>query len=449
MSREKAHWKLCVLGHQRSGVSSLSGYLICHCGGLDRRSVEKYTKEDSGLGYIRLNYASIIDRLKHEIARSINIYIDPARFETKQCSFSILEGSETSLPNFYLGRAPNVGHSSNATNTVAIFVVSGREDEFEANHLAQQCDYTRLSTAFGVKHVVVCVNKMEDASVQWSESRFLEIKQTLSCQLSDAGHDALSTSFIPISVLDGDNMNRPSQSPLATWYNGPTVLAALDSLPFQCPPSDQPLRFLLEGVFALNQQEVACTGRLECGSLRVGSSVAIAGQLSEQRPTFPVQSIEFERKPMLEAAAVMRDLSFILPSLEAAVLRRGMVLIQPEDYCVRLCRSFVAHVVVNIEIDEPITVGQTFTLQCGTATTPARVETLLSIVQPKTSELLHVHPNCLLGGSFAAIQCVLDIPIVVEASRSSVVLSRVRATVGRRELFAGVVVSVAPSVEEE
>jgi len=46
MSRkEKAHINLVVIGHVDSGKSTTTGHLIYKCGGIDKRTIEKFEKE--------------------------------------------------------------------------------------------------------------------------------------------------------------------------------------------------------------------------------------------------------------------------------------------------------------------------------------------------------------------------------------------------------------------
>ena len=45
MPFEKSHINLVVIGHVDSGKSTTTGHLIYKCGGIDKRTIEKYEKE--------------------------------------------------------------------------------------------------------------------------------------------------------------------------------------------------------------------------------------------------------------------------------------------------------------------------------------------------------------------------------------------------------------------
>uniref|UniRef100_A0A4W5L999 Tr-type G domain-containing protein n=1 Tax=Hucho hucho TaxID=62062 RepID=A0A4W5L999_9TELE len=45
MGKEKIHINIVVIGHVDSGKSTTTGHLIYKCGGIDKRTIEKFEKE--------------------------------------------------------------------------------------------------------------------------------------------------------------------------------------------------------------------------------------------------------------------------------------------------------------------------------------------------------------------------------------------------------------------
>ncbi len=45
MGKEKIHINIVVIGHVDSGKSTTTGHLIYQCGGIDKRTIEKFEKE--------------------------------------------------------------------------------------------------------------------------------------------------------------------------------------------------------------------------------------------------------------------------------------------------------------------------------------------------------------------------------------------------------------------
>ena len=45
MGKEKLHINIVVIGHVDSGKSTSTGHLIYKCGGIEKRTIEKFEKE--------------------------------------------------------------------------------------------------------------------------------------------------------------------------------------------------------------------------------------------------------------------------------------------------------------------------------------------------------------------------------------------------------------------
>ena len=73
MGKEKMHVNLVVIGHVDSGKSTSTGHLIFKCGGIDKRTIEKFEKEANEMGKGTFKYAWVLDKLKAERERGITI----------------------------------------------------------------------------------------------------------------------------------------------------------------------------------------------------------------------------------------------------------------------------------------------------------------------------------------------------------------------------------------
>jgi len=90
-SSDKTHVNLVVIGHVDSGKSTSTGHLIYKCGGIDKRTIEKYEKEAADLGKSSFKYAWVMDKLKSERERGITIDISLWQFETVKFHFTIID----------------------------------------------------------------------------------------------------------------------------------------------------------------------------------------------------------------------------------------------------------------------------------------------------------------------------------------------------------------------
>jgi hypothetical protein len=57
MGKDKVHINLVVIGHVDSGKSTTTGHLIYKCGGIDKRTIEKFEKEATEMGKGSFKYA--------------------------------------------------------------------------------------------------------------------------------------------------------------------------------------------------------------------------------------------------------------------------------------------------------------------------------------------------------------------------------------------------------
>jgi len=57
MGKEKSHINVVVIGHVDSGKSTTTGHLIYKCGGIDKRTIEKFEKVSLTLAILHLDVA--------------------------------------------------------------------------------------------------------------------------------------------------------------------------------------------------------------------------------------------------------------------------------------------------------------------------------------------------------------------------------------------------------
>jgi elongation factor 1-alpha len=79
-----------------------------------------------------------------------------------------------------------------------------------------------LAYTLGIKQMIVCCNKIDDNTVNYSEERYNEIKKEISDFIKKVGYKPEKVPFIPISGWEGDNLIE--RSPKTTWYKGPTLI---------------------------------------------------------------------------------------------------------------------------------------------------------------------------------------------------------------------------------
>lgn len=267
--KDKVHINLVVIGHVDSGKSTSTGHLIYKCGGIDKRTIEKFEKEAAEMGKASFKYAWVMDKLKSERERGITIDISLWQFETPKYHFTIIDapGHRDFIKNMITG-------TSQAD--CAILMIASPQGEFEAgiSKEGQTREHALLAFTLGVKQMIVCCNKMDEKSVNFSEDRYLEIKKEVSEFLKKVGYKPDAINFIPISGWNGDNMLERSAN--TAWYKGPTLIEALDKIEPPKRPLEKPLRLPLQDVYKIGGIGTVPVGRVETGVLKPGMKVSFA-----------------------------------------------------------------------------------------------------------------------------------------------------------------------------
>lgn len=251
MGKEKTHINIVVVGHVDSGKSTTTGHLIYKCGGIDKRTIEKFEKESTEMGKGSFKYAWVLDKLKAERERGITIDIALWKFETIKFYVTIIDapGHRDFIKNMITG-------TSQAD--CAVLIVAAGTGEFEAgiSKNGQTREHVLLCFTLGVKQLIVAVNKMDSTEPRYSEPRFEEIKKEVLAYVKKVGYNPAVVPILPISGFQGDNMLEESDS-MKWWkkkkierksgsYEYTTLYEALDNIEPPTRRLDKPLRLPLQ-----------------------------------------------------------------------------------------------------------------------------------------------------------------------------------------------------------
>src|SRR6202007_2321235 len=101
------------------------------------------------------------------------------------------------------------------------------------------------------------------------------------------------SAIIPISARDGDGI--AARTPRIAWYDGPTVVEALDALEPARPLEALPLRLPVQAIYKFDDRRIVA-GRIESGSLIAGDEIVImpAGKIAKIRSveSWPLTPVE-------------------------------------------------------------------------------------------------------------------------------------------------------------
>jgi len=427
MGKDKTHINLVVIGHVDSGKSTTTGHLIYKCGGIDKRTIEKFEQEAKELGKGSFKYAWVLDKLKAERERGITIDIALWKFETTKYYFTIIDapGHRDFIKNMITG-------TSQAD--VAILVINAGEGEFEAgiSKNGQTREHALLAFTLGVKQMIVVINQMD--RVNWAEKRFEEIKKEVGGYLKKVGYNPKNVPFIPISGWHGDNMIEVSTN--LNWWKGGTLLEALDNIKPPKRPVDKPLRVPLQDVYKIGGIGTVPVGRVETGCLKPGMVVTFA----PTGVTTEVKSVEMHHEALPEATPG-DNVGFNVKNVSIKDIRRGNVAGDSKNDPPAETEDFTAQVIV---LNHPgqIHAGYAPVLDCHTAHIACKFKELLSKVDRRDGKELEPTPKSVKSGDACMVLLVPSKPMCVETFTEYPPLGRFAVRDMRQTVAVGVIKGV-------
>jgi len=442
--KDKVHINIVVIGHVDSGKSTTTGHLIYKCGGIDKRTIEKFEKEASEMGKGSFKYAWVLDKLKAERERGITIDIALWKFETKVYFVTIIDapGHRDFIKNMITG-------TSQAD--CAVLIVAAGTGEFEAgiSKDGQTREHALLAYTLGVKQLIIGVNKMDSTEPPYSETRFNEIKKEVEGYIKKVGYNPKAVAFVPISGFHGDNMIEASTN--MAWFKkwiierkdanaeGVTLLNALDSILPPQRPTGKPLRLPLQDVYKIGGIGTVPVGRVETGIIKPAMVVTFApcGIMTE------VKSVEMHHESLPEALPG-DNVGFNVKNVSVKDIKRGNVASDSKNDPAMEVAEFLAQVIV---LNHPgqINAGYTPVLDCHTAHIACKFQELKEKIDRRSGKKIEDNPKFVKSGDACIVNMVPTKPMAVEAFTDYPPLGRFAVRDMRQTVAVGVIKAVTKS----
>jgi sulfate adenylyltransferase large subunit len=266
-SAETELLRFTTAGSVDDGKSTLIGRLLYDSKGVyedQLASIRKATRNQTTNG---LDLSLVTDGLRAEREQGITIDVAYRYFSTPRRKFIIADtpGHEQYTRNMATGAS---------TANLAIILVDAR-----LGVLPQSRRHAQIATLLGIPHLLVAINKMD--LVDFSEEVFEQIRTEFAALADELG--ARDVRFIPISALEGDNVvHLSSRTP---WYNGPSLLEHLETVPISRDRNLQDFRFPVQTVIRPNLDFRGFAGQIASGTVRRGDAVRVlpSGRVSRIR----------------------------------------------------------------------------------------------------------------------------------------------------------------------
>jgi sulfate adenylyltransferase subunit 1 len=276
--------KFFTAGSVDDGKSTLIGRMLYDTGSILADQLEALQnsnrKNDDGT----VDLAILTDGLRAEREQGITIDVAYKYFQTAKRKFIIADtpGHIQYTRNMVTGAS---------TADLAIILVDARNGVVE-----QTIRHSYLASLLGIKHLIVCINKMD--MVDYSETVFNAIIQKYKALAHQLNLDEIT--YIPVSALKGDNVVQKSERMF--WYQGESLLTYLENVEISAETSVAYARFPVQWVIRPQTDDLhdyrGYAGKVASGTFRINDEVTVlpSGQKTtitkiEQFDKYPTEAI--------------------------------------------------------------------------------------------------------------------------------------------------------------
>ena len=343
--------RVVTCGSVDDGKSTLLGRLLAETDSLPTDQVEaaRVTRRPGSTVPVGdIDYSLVTDGLEAERDQGITIDVAYRHLYLPSGRRAILADAPG-----HVQYTRNMAVAASTADVAILLADAGRGTRDQTHrHLA-------VCALMGVRHVVLAVNKMD--AVGYDQGIYQEIVEEI--RASAARHGVDDVVAIPVSALSGTNVVAAGAD--MPWFQGPTLLAALDGLAVS-PDVDAGLRLPVQTIIRADGFR-GYGGIIASGTVRQGAKIKVADSGQTALVTRLVgltgeNPVEFEQVSAGYSVAVELDRDIDIT--------RGDVLSDVDDTPVPADR-FAADVVWLGE--EPLAPGRSYTLRAGPLEVPATV----------------------------------------------------------------------------
>ncbi len=366
--------RLVITGSVDDGKSTLIGRLLYDSKQILTDQLEALrAASERRNGVHALDLSLVTDGLRAEREQGITIDVAYRYFQTPHRKFIIADtpGHERYTRNMVTGAS---------TADLAVILIDARQGVVE-----QTRRHAFIASLLGIRHLLVCVNKMD--LVDYAQDAFERVEQDF--REFCARLETTDVTFIPISAVHGENVVERSER--MEWYQGPALLYHLEHvhiasdrnlidcrLPVQwvirpgsaSGPGSDPARWPGAGLGGKSARRPddhdyrAYAGQIAAGVFRPGDAVLVLPSAEETR----IAGVDTFDGPLPEACAPM---SVALRLEDDLDISRGDMICRPHN---RPTVDRHIEAIVCWMADDPVIAGALYAIKHTTRMARAVVE---------------------------------------------------------------------------
>ena len=332
-----------------------------------------------------IDFALLVDGLAAEREQGITIDVAYRFFATEQRKFIVADtpGHEQYTRNMVTGAS---------TADLAVILIDARKGV-----LTQTRRHSYLAHLIGIRNIVLAVNKMD--LIGYDQDKYDAIVADYRAFADSIGIGAFTP--MPISGFKGDNITTHSEN--TPWYNGPTLIAHLETVELDVTAGQaKPFRLPVQWVNRPNLDFRGFSGLIASGAVQPGDAIRVL----PSGKTSTVGRIVTLDGDLEQAVAGQ---SVTLTFNDEIDCSRGDI-ITKADAPVQVADQFEATIVWMA--DEALMPGRPYWLKLGTQTVTATIHAPKYQVNVNTLE--HVAAKTLELNAIGVTNLVTDRPIPFE-----------------------------------
>ena len=353
--------RFLTCGSVDDGKSTLIGRLLHDTHMIHEDTLQAAERDSKSMGTQSgaLDLALLVDGLKSEREQGITIDVAYRYFTTAARKYIIADtpGHEQFTRNMATGAS---------TCDLAILLIDARHGV-----AVQTRRHSFITSLLGIREIVVAINKMD--LVGNSQARFNEI--VAEYKAFAAKLPARNMRFIPMSALLGDNVVHRSDA--MSWYDGPTLLEHLDTVPLTGRRNMVDFRFPVQWVNRPNLDFRGFAGTVAGGCVKPGDRVMV---LPSRKTSTVTRVVTLDG----DLAQATPPLSVTLTLADEIDCSRGDMIVHPGNE--PHVSQDVAAMVVWMDDQSPLVPGKEYLLKHGPNKTPASVTAVAHRVDVNTLE---------------------------------------------------------------
>ncbi|MFH1804872.1 MAG: sulfate adenylyltransferase subunit CysN [Pseudomonadota bacterium] len=266
---EKSLLRFITCGSVDDGKSTLIGRLLWDSKLIfeDQLAALEADSRKVGTQGGEIDFALLLDGLQAEREQGITIDVAYRFFSTDKRKFIVADtpGHEQYTRNMATGAS---------TADVAVILIDARK-----GILTQTRRHSFITSLLGIRHVVLAVNKMD--LIDYDQGTFDAIVAEYHAFAGQLNYSSITA--IPLSALRGDNIL--ANSPNIPWYDGPALMAYLETVQVEQESIEKPFRLPVQWVNRPNLDFRGFSGTVASGVVRPGDDIVVtaSGQTSKVR----------------------------------------------------------------------------------------------------------------------------------------------------------------------